>query len=97
MPNRRQEALAAGNLQRVQGVSAETTVTSDQSILHTLTVTVPAAGSAASVDIQNGGTVVGTVEVGAGETVNVVINARFDSGIRLNPSATDIDALVAYS
>lgn len=99
MPNRSQRALAAGNIDRIQGVSTEQTVTSEETLVHTVAANLPGGSGNAPADvvIQNGGTTVYTMQLSAGQNEQIPLNAIFENGLRINPSTADAEIIVTYS
>lgn len=95
MANRQQVALAAANFTRIQGVTAEQTISCD--VLHRIIVAVPNAGAGGTVLVEDGTTPILQFQALADDKVAVDFNLVIDGDLNITPSDASIDLAVLHS
>lgn len=85
----------AGKKTRVQGVSTEQTIKASAGTVYRILLSNGGA-SARTLTLTDGSTVQNVINLPASVTVNLELNVRFATSIKVTPSHADVDALVIY-
>lgn len=85
----------AGKKIRVQNVSTEQTVKAGAGVVYRILLSNGGA-SARTLTLTDGATVQNVINLAASVTVNLELNVRFATSIKVTPSHAEVDALVIY-
>lgn len=89
------KVTAAGKKSRIQNVSTEQTVKASAGTVYRVLLSNGGA-SARTLTLTDGATVQNVINLPASVTLNLELNVRFSTSIKVTPSHADVDALVIY-
>lgn len=87
--------VVAGKKARIQNVSTEQTVKASAGTLYRILLS-NGGSSARTLTLTDGATVQNVINLAASATVNLELNVRFTTSIKVTPSHAEVDALVIY-
>jgi hypothetical protein len=85
----------AGKKVRIQNVSTEQTVKASAGTMYRILLS-NGGGSARTLTLTDGATTQTVINLAANATVNLELNVRFSTSIKVTPSHAEVDALVIY-